>query len=1030
MQEGNTMNNSIALARRAVIFMLASFVLITGASYTDGTRRTSAHIQNVSAHKVEKEPRQHGTPIENLLNTDGTLNLEAGFTGSLDPAGWEMVDGPGGEPRFVRSGPDSEKTSRQTADAPGDENWDSRFGLPGVSGSVYVITVAASSIYVGGTFTTAGDIPANYIARWDGTRWHNLGTGMYDDVDGGSVSAIAVNGTDVYVGGDFIRAGDVPANGIARWDGAQWHALGSGVLRSPGDNGHVADIKIIGSDAYVGGNFTTAGDVTANGIARWDGSRWFPLGTGLAYDTNVGIATDMAVVGSILYVGGIFNLAGGMPANRVARWDGSQWHALGEGPNNGIPGGSVYALAANSNFLFVGGIFSTAGSTPARNIARWDGTQWSSLGTGTNPGVDNIVRAIAVNGNDVYVGGHFSTANGVAAERIARWDGTQWHALGNGVSSAGFALVYAITPDGGDVYVGGDFTIAGQVSASRIAKWSGAGWTPIGSGPGNGVHWHVHAIALRDDEVYVGGVFTRTGGIDVGSIAMWNGAQWSPLGSGVRGAQQSRATVNAIVISGNDIYVGGSFTMAGDVAASNIAKWDGSRWSSLGSGMDRSVRALALSGGYLYAGGVFTMAGGVPARGIARWDGAQWSTLGDGINNGVDGQVYAIAVGGGNVYVGGQFTTAGGISTANIARWDGSSWSALGSGTDDTVYALAAEGENLYAGGSFTTAGGITANRIAKWTGSQLEPLGSGVSDCLVNNPSCSESVNALAIGAGGLYAGGRFLKAGGVEVNYIARWDGSQWWPLGSGVANGTRDALVYAIAINSTGTEVYVGGAFTAAGGKSSNALGLWHTTCRGSFSDVPLDSTFYTYVRCLVCRGIVSGYSDGTFRPNNLVTRGQLAKIVSNAAGFAESPDPQIFEDVAPDNTFYQWINRLTRRGYMSGYVCGAPGEPCTTGRPYFRPFANATRGQTSKIVSNTAGYSELPTEQTFEDVPPTNTFYREIQRLASRNIMGGYPCGGPGEPCMTGRPYFRPTNDVTRGQSAKIVANTFFPGCQTP
>jgi len=204
---------------------------------------------------------------------------------------------------------------------------------------------------------------------------------------------------------------------------------------------------------------------------------------------------------------------------------------------------------------------------------------------------------------------------------------------------------------------------------------------------------------------------------------------------------------------------------------------------------------------------------------------------------------------------------------------------------------------------------------------------------------------------------------------------------------------------------------------------------TACALSFSDVPQDHTFYVNVRCLACKGIISGYADGTFRPDNLVTRGQLAKIVSNAAGFTEAPGAQIFQDVAPDHTFYEWINRLTNRGYMSGYTCGSPGEPCVNNRPYFRPFANATRAQTSKIVSNAATYNDTPTEQSFEDVPPTHPFYVEIQRLASRNIMGGYNCGGAGEPCGPGnRPYFRPYNNVTRGQSAKIVANTFFPNCQ--
>jgi N-acetylneuraminic acid mutarotase len=202
----------------------------------------------------------------------------------------------------------------------------------------------------------------------------------------------------------------------------------------------------------------------------------------------------------------------------------------------------------------------------------------------------------------------------------------------------------------------------------------------------------------------------------------------------------------------------------------------------------------------------------------------------------------------------------------------------------------------------------------------------------------------------------------------------------------------------------------------------------TCAVNFSDVPANHTFYPFVRCLACLGIVSGYADGTFKPDNLVTRGQLAKIVSNAAAFADNPDPQIYQDVSSTNPFYEWINRLSRRGYMGGYTCGGPGEPCVGNRPYFRPFANATRAQTSKIVSNAARYNDPPTGQTFEDVPSSHPFYVEIQRLASRGIMGGYECGGPGEPCVSGKPYFRPYNDVTRGQSAKIVANTFYPDCQ--
>jgi hypothetical protein len=209
---------------------------------------------------------------------------------------------------------------------------------------------------------------------------------------------------------------------------------------------------------------------------------------------------------------------------------------------------------------------------------------------------------------------------------------------------------------------------------------------------------------------------------------------------------------------------------------------------------------------------------------------------------------------------------------------------------------------------------------------------------------------------------------------------------------------------------------------------------TVCPITFTDVPVGSTFYEFIRCLACTGIINGYPDGTFKPNNNVTRGQLSKIVSNSAGFSD-PATQMFEDVAPGSTFFDFIGRLAVRGYISGYACGGIGEPCVPpgNLPYFRPNANATRGQISKIVSNAAGFQDPVTGQTFQDVPPGSTFYDFIERLASRGVMSGYPCGSvPTEPCVPpdNRPYFRPSNNATRGQTSKIVANTFFPDCNPP
>ncbi len=207
--------------------------------------------------------------------------------------------------------------------------------------------------------------------------------------------------------------------------------------------------------------------------------------------------------------------------------------------------------------------------------------------------------------------------------------------------------------------------------------------------------------------------------------------------------------------------------------------------------------------------------------------------------------------------------------------------------------------------------------------------------------------------------------------------------------------------------------------------------HSSLCGSFSDVPYGSYNYEFIYYLACHGIVSGYSDTTFRPNNFISRGQLAKMVSNSAGWSDPPGAQIFQDVLPGSTFYDFVQRIASRGYISGYPCGGAGEPCVGpgNLPYYRPTDNASRGQISKIVANAKGWTENHSSQSYQDVVIGSTFYQYIERLSSRSIVNGYVCGGAGEPCIGpgNLPYFRPSANATRGQVSKIVANSFFPNC---
>jgi hypothetical protein len=213
-----------------------------------------------------------------------------------------------------------------------------------------------------------------------------------------------------------------------------------------------------------------------------------------------------------------------------------------------------------------------------------------------------------------------------------------------------------------------------------------------------------------------------------------------------------------------------------------------------------------------------------------------------------------------------------------------------------------------------------------------------------------------------------------------------------------------------------------------------------CQVQFSDVQPGDTFYSQIMCLACNGLMSGYSDGTFRPYNEVTRGQLAKIVSIASGFTETTSNQTFEDVPVGSTFHLYVERMASRGIVGGYPCGgSESEPCgPDNKPYFRPNSDANRGQISKIIATAAHLSGLlntpagqPDDgQMFEDVTPSNTYYEWVQMLASHGMIGGYQCGGEGEPCgPTNMPYFRTYNNANRGQASKIVANTYYPSCQT-
>jgi len=322
-------------------------------------------------------------------------------------------------------------------------------------------------------------------------------------------------------------------------------------------------------------------------------------------------------------------------------------------------------------------------------------------------GLNGDCHSIAFDEDDnLYAGGEFMTADGVVAKRIAKWDGDIWSPLGAGFQgvSGGGATVYAISDDlTGKIYAGGDFRELGDGTDFRwIGEWDWdvSSWVPM-----VGLNGTAYAIFVdATNTIYAGGAFPAFSPTNNVRRAIWNddlGGYWSwQVLSGGPGSWNGLCFTLTGDLDDN-LYAGGSFTIIDGNTVNRIAKWDGSSWSALGTGLNGTCREIAFdSGGNLYAGGEFTTAGGVTVNRIAKWDGSSWSALGAGLNN----TCMAIAFDSdGNLYAGGEFTTAGGVTANRIAKWSGTSWSNLGDGLNGNVFSLAFDStDTLFIGGAFT----------------------------------------------------------------------------------------------------------------------------------------------------------------------------------------------------------------------------------------------------------------------------------------------------------------------------------------
>jgi len=329
-----------------------------------------------------------------------------------------------------------------------------------------------------------------------------------------------------------------------------------------------------------------------------------------------------------LYAGGSFTSAGGIPANNLARWNGKVWSAVGSGTNSSVYALAVYNEKSTISFplsygkLYAGGLFTSAGGIPANRVATWDGRVWNSVGTGMNRTVYTFATVPVIEKSLLFAGGTFTTAGGVQTNSVAFWNGEMWSPWGSGMSDVEPAAVYSLKVLGGVLYAGGRFSLAGGIPVGNIARSSGVGWTNVGEG----MNAPVLALGVYSNRVLAGGEFDSADGQQVNHLAQWDGTNWLQVGSGTNG------TVYALQTVGGALHVAGQFTTVGGISASNIGRLTDSVWTNLAGGTNGPVFVIFDYMGGMYVGGDFTSAGSTSANSIARWDGVTWSAVGGGVN--------------------------------------------------------------------------------------------------------------------------------------------------------------------------------------------------------------------------------------------------------------------------------------------------------------------------------------------------------------------------------------------------------------
>lgn len=647
------------------------------------------------------------------------------------------------------------------------------------------------------------------------------------------------------------------------------------------------EVYAIAQDAvgvtYLGGTFTRVGmrasyGVTMDAIEGHLGA--YPM-------VNDVVQAAVSDGSGGFYVGGAFTDVGGSAHNHLV-------HILASGALddtwNPDVDGTVYALYLSGNTLYVGGEFSSIddgrGAQTRNNLAALDTS--GTLDDTWNPNVGGGVYAIAVDGDTVYVGGSFGTVGGEGRGNLAAI-GTNGD-LSSSWSPSTNSYVRALGIANGVVYAGGSFTQVNGVAHNKIAAIGTDGtlsdWDPNLNG---GLGGQVRSLAVSGNNVYIGGTFVSAFGVGRYNLAAFNAGgslgDWAPAFNNIG--------VNVVTASGNTVYVGGALPGTGynfDFFAAYDTDGNRSSWNP---NLKSNIYAIAISDGTVYAGGEFNITNDESRNHLAaiNADGSVGSW-----DPSADGAVLELAVQGSTVYAGGDFTKIGDTTRNNLAAIDtaGNLSDTWNPNANDRVTSLAIDNDTVYVGGDFTTIGGTGRSHVAA--------IGTNGNLSDTWNPGANDVVDALTVSGSTVYAGGWFDTFGGATrkgLAAVSTTDGTlaDWAPTVNTYPYITQHQVTSIVVSGST---VFVGGEFYSIGDEGVNE------EYRYGLAAIGTDGTFSSWypgpgeVDALALSGTTL-YAGGYFDYAGTQTRHNLAAFDITTIDTTDEP-------TAWDQGVNSWVNAL--------------------------------------------------------------------------------------------------------------------------